>query len=73
MELCQIWLELHHRVDFLFDCTPSLDGVSRFTLHEMDILFARKAFIEGIHSFLDTNTFAKCKHSFPFSFLPFVS
>jgi len=21
MELCQIWLELHHRVDFLFDCT----------------------------------------------------
>ena len=39
----------------------------------MDILFARKAFTIGIHSFLDTNTFANRKDSFPFSFLPFVS
>ena len=39
----------------------------------MDILFARKAFTIGIHSFLDTNTFSNRKDSFPFSFLPFVS
>ena len=37
----------------------------------MDILFARKAFIQGIHSFLDTNTFCQVQTQFSIFFFSF--
>ena len=37
----------------------------------MDILFARKAFIQGIHSFLDTNTFCQVQTQFSIFFFAF--
>ena len=49
----------------------SVPNFYRYLNNKMDILFARKAFIQGIHSFLDTNTFCQVQTQFSIFFFAF--